>query len=61
MIDPRSLNRLFHENDGVSSIEYALLAALIVLVIAAGAVLLGSNLEVLFNGMANDIVEAVHK
>lgn len=41
------------EEDGVTAIEYGLLAALVGVVISAGAALLGANLNTLFTSVAN--------
>lgn len=41
------------EEDGVTAIEYGLLAALIAVAITVGANLLGKNLNNLFNAIAN--------
>jgi pilus assembly protein Flp/PilA len=40
------------DEDGVTALEYGLLAALIAVVLIAGATLLGNNLNTLFNGIA---------
>ena len=40
------------EEDGVTAIEYGLLAALIAVAIITGAGLVGTNLSALFNGIA---------
>ncbi len=45
-------NFIFEEN-GVSSIEYGLIAALIAVAIIAGTALLGGNLNTLFTNIAN--------
>ena len=41
------------EEDGVTAIEYGLLAALIAVAITVGAALLGTNLNALFTAIAN--------
>ena len=41
------------DEDGVTAIEYGLLAALIAVAITVGANLLGKNLNNLFNAIAN--------
>ena len=46
---------LIKEEDGVTAIEYALIAALIAGVIIAVITLLGSNISVLFNALAAKI------
>ncbi len=57
----RQLFRFLSGTQAVTSIEYALVASLIVLVIATGVALLGSNFERLFNTMAQTVVEAIRK
>jgi pilus assembly protein Flp/PilA len=42
------IKQLFQEEDGVTAIEYGLIAALIAIAIIAGATLLGTNLNALF-------------
>lgn len=46
-----SILRFFREEEGVTAIEYGLLAALIAVVIIVGASLLGTNLNSLFNAI----------
>ncbi len=46
------LNQLIHQEEGVTAIEYGLIAALIAVAIIAGAQLLGTNLNALFNRIA---------
>jgi pilus assembly protein Flp/PilA len=43
------------EEDGVTAIEYGLIAALIAVVIIAGATLVGTNLNALFNFIAGKL------
>lgn len=43
------------EEDGVTAIEYGLLAALIAVVIIAGATLVGGNLNNIFNYIAGKL------
>jgi pilus assembly protein Flp/PilA len=43
------------EEDGVTAIEYGLIAALIAVVIIAGTTNLGTNLNTLFDGIATKI------
>ena len=47
------VRRFLKEEDGVTAIEYGLLAALIAVAITVGANLLGQNLNNLFNAIAN--------
>lgn len=49
----RKLTGFVRDESGVTAIEYALLAALIAVVIIAGAALLGTNINELFNDIAN--------
>ena len=44
------------DEEGVTAIEYGLLAALIAVVMAAGATVLGTNLDTLFDNIAADIL-----
>jgi pilus assembly protein Flp/PilA len=46
------IKKFFKDEEGVTAIEYGLIAALIALAIIAGASLLGNNLGNLFNGIA---------
>lgn len=46
---------LFRGEEGVSAIEYGLLAALIAVAIIGGAQLLGTNLNALFNTVAGKV------
>ena len=43
------ITKFIREEDGVTAIEYGLIAALIAVVIIAGAALVGTNLNALFN------------
>jgi pilus assembly protein Flp/PilA len=52
----KNIVRFFKDEEGVTAIEYGLLAALIALMIIAGATLLGTNLNALFNYIAGKIV-----
>jgi pilus assembly protein Flp/PilA len=45
--------RFFKEEDGISSLEYALIAILIAVAIVVGAGLLGTNLNQKFTDIAN--------
>ena len=44
-----------HEEDGVTAIEYGLIAALIAIVIIAGATLVGTNLNLLFTYISTQL------
>lgn len=50
-----TVERLRDEESGVTAIEYGLLAALIAVVIIAGAMALGVSLNDLFGGLATDV------
>ncbi len=45
----KAIQQFAHDEDGVTAIEYGLLAALIAVAIIVGAGLLGTNLNSLFN------------
>ena len=47
-----SLGRFSKDQDGVTAIEYALIAALIAVVIIGGLTLIGTNLDTLFRDIA---------
>ncbi len=47
------MQRFIREEDGVTAIEYGLIAALIALVIAAAVILVGNQLNITFNKIAN--------
>ena len=51
----RSIRRFITEESGATAIEYGLLAALISVVIIAGASLLGTNINTLFTKIAGCI------
>lgn len=44
--------RFLRDEEGVTAIEYGLIAALIAVVIIAGATLVGNNLNTLFEGIS---------
>lgn len=50
-----SATRLLKGQEGVTAIEYALIAALVAVVIIGGATLLGTNLNTLFVNIAGKI------
>jgi pilus assembly protein Flp/PilA len=50
-----SIVRFIKDEEGVTAIEYGLLAALIALAIIIGAGLLGTNLNALFNYIAGKV------
>ncbi len=47
------IKRFVREEDGVTAIEYGLIAALIAIVIAAAVILVGNQLKIVFNKIAN--------
>lgn len=54
-----SLQRFMHEEDGVTAIEYGLIAALIAVVIIASVRAVGLNLELVFNRIRDELVNAL--
>ena len=53
-----ALQRFWKEEDGVTAIEYGLIAALIAVVIIAAVTSVGQNLNVIFNVIANALKNA---
>jgi pilus assembly protein Flp/PilA len=53
------VQKFFSDEEGVTAIEYGLLAALIAVLIIAGATALGTNLGALFTALAGVISTAV--
>ena len=51
----KSIVRFFKDEEGVTAIEYGLLAALIAVVLITGASLLGNELNALFKWIADTI------
>ncbi len=49
------VSHFYKDQDGVTAIEYALIAALVAVVIIGGATLLGTNLNTLFTNIAGKI------
>ncbi|WP_233852424.1 Flp family type IVb pilin [Paraburkholderia sp. HD33-4] len=47
--------RFVRDEDGVTAIEYGLLAGLIALLIISGATALGKNLQTIFNNLASSV------
>ncbi len=47
--------KFLKDEDGVTSVEYAIMAALIALVVIAGATILGNNTNATFNTVAGVI------
>ncbi len=50
------VKRFLKDESGATAIEYGLIAALIAVVIIAGAGLLGQNLDTIFSTIANTLV-----
>jgi pilus assembly protein Flp/PilA len=48
----RTLRALVLEEDGVASIEYALIASLVAVAVVTGAGALGTNLNIMFSTLA---------
>lgn len=55
----KKLISFLRDEEGATAIEYGLLAALIAIVMAVGATLLGVSLNTLFSGVANELDTAV--
>jgi pilus assembly protein Flp/PilA len=51
----KSIRNFVSRDEGVTAIEYALIAALVAVVIIGGATLLGTNLNTLFENIAGKI------
>ena len=52
----RTFIRFLKEDEGVTAIEYGLIAGLIAVAIIAGATLAGTKLDALFTAIANKLV-----
>jgi pilus assembly protein Flp/PilA len=52
------IQKFARDEEGVTAIEYGLIAALVAVVIIAGATLLGTNLNALFTNIAGKISAA---
>jgi pilus assembly protein Flp/PilA len=55
MTTPQFIQTFIRDEEGVTAIEYGLIAALVAVVIIAGATLLGTNLNALFLAIAGKI------
>ncbi len=55
----QAMNRFMREEDGVTAIEYGLIAALIAVVIIASVQLVGTNLAAVFNFIAGKLSAAM--
>lgn len=53
------LSAFWSDHDGVTAIEYALLAALIFAVIVVSVLLVGSNLQALYDDVATKVAAAM--
>ena len=53
------IKRFFKEEDGVTAIEYGLIAALIAVVIIVAVTLVGENLDLVFNRVATELSGAL--
>lgn len=53
----QGVNRFIRDEEGVTAIEYGLLAALIAVVIIAGAQLVGNSLNTLFTNIGNCLAD----
>ena len=51
----RVLSRMFWEEEGATAVEYGLLVALIALVMAIGAAVLGGGLNTMFGSIGTEI------
>jgi len=55
VISPGKLLRLLKDEEGVTALEYALIAGLIAVAIIVGATLLGTNINSMFNYIAGNL------
>ena len=51
----KKLMRFFKDDEGVTAIEYGLIAALIAVVIIAGPTLVGTSLDAVFTDISGEI------
>jgi pilus assembly protein Flp/PilA len=54
----QSVKAFIQDEEGVTAIEYGLIAALIAVVIIAAVTAVGKNLQVIFNGIAGALANA---
>jgi len=54
----KSIQKFIRDEQGVTAIEYGLLAALIALAIISGVTLIGADLSALFNNIAGKLASA---
>ena len=50
-----AVNSLRTEDDGATAVEYGLMVSLIAVVIITAVALIGTNLDVMFTGVANNL------
>ena len=50
-----AVNSLRTEDDGATAVEYGLMVSLIAVVIIAAVALIGTNLDLMFTGVANNL------
>lgn len=53
-----AIKKFIRDEDGVTAIEYGLIAALIAVVIIAGVTLVGTSLNTKFSGIAASVTNA---
>lgn len=59
MTHPLDIRTFLADDDGVTAIEYGLIAALIAVAIIAGVQLVGTNLNALFNAVSAAVTTAL--
>jgi pilus assembly protein Flp/PilA len=57
-LEMKTFLRFLKNESGATAIEYGLIAALISVVIVAGATIAGDQLEILFSGIGSDLSAA---
>lgn len=57
----QGVNRFIRDEEGVTAIEYGLLAALIAVMIIAGATVIGTQLDLTFGFIGTELETAVAK
>jgi pilus assembly protein Flp/PilA len=55
----QAVNRFIRDEEGVTAIEYGLLAALIAVMIIAGATVIGKQLDLTFDFIGTELTTAV--
>ena len=56
-----SIRNFWHDESGVSAIEYGLIAALVALAIVTGATAIGSDLNAMFNAIGTKLTTTTAK